>query len=112
MGGGVCLRGWLSLSRVGSGDGFFCRGRGRGDSRWCVSAGASTSIGWWELPRVASVAWSQGGGGGGWWWGWHCLFWGAGLSVVLAVGLGVPVGRMGVACVRCAVLAVPGWLRC
>ena len=37
---------------------------------------------------------------------------GAGVGVVLAGGLGVPVGRVGVACVRRAVLAVPGWLRC
>ena len=36
---------------------------------------------------------------------------GAGLGVALAGGLGVPVGRVGVACVRRAVLAVPGWLR-
>ena len=35
-----------------------------------------------------------------------------GLGVVLAGGLGVPVDRVGVACVRSAVLAVPGWLRC
>ena len=37
---------------------------------------------------------------------------GAGVGVVLAGGLGVPVGRVGVACVRLAVLAPPGWLRC
>ena len=36
----------------------------------------------------------------------------AGVGAVLARGLGVPVGRVGVACVRRAVLAVPGWLRC
>ena len=36
----------------------------------------------------------------------------AGVGVVLAGGLGVPVDRVGVACVRRAVLAVPGWLRC
>ena len=40
------------------------------------------------------------------------VVWGAGVDVVLAGGLGVPVGRVGVACVRLAVLAVPGWLRC
>ena len=67
MGGGVGLGGWWSLSRVGSGDGISLGGRGRGDSRWCVSPGASISIRWWGLPWVASVAWSQGGvrGGGG-----------------------------------------------
>ena len=37
---------------------------------------------------------------------------GAGVGVVLAGGLGVPVNRVGVACVRRAVLTVPGWLRC
>ena len=58
--------GWLSLSRVGSGDGVSCGGRGRGDSRWRVSAGVSTSIGWCWLPRVVSVAWSRGRAGGGW----------------------------------------------
>ena len=76
-GGGVGLGGWSSLSRVGSGDGVSCGGRGRGDSRWRVSAGASTSIGWCWLPRVASVAWSRGGrGGGGAVWGWRCWWWG------------------------------------
>ena len=64
--------GWSSLSRVGSVDGVSCGGRGRGDSLWCVLAGASTSIGWWGLPRVASVAWSWGGAGVGVVWGWHC----------------------------------------
>ena len=37
---------------------------------------------------------------------------GAGVVVVLAEALGVPLGCVGVACVRRAVLAVPGWLRC
>ena len=35
---------------------------------------------------------------------------GAGVGVVMAWGLSVPVGRVGVACVRRAVLAVLGWL--
>ena len=35
---------------------------------------------------------------------------GAGSGVVLAWGLGVPVGRVGVACVRRAALAVLDWL--
>ena len=98
-----------SLSRVGSGDGVSCGGRGRGDSRWYVSAGASTSIGWWGLPCVASVAWSPGGGGVG---VALLVVGGAGVGFVLAGGPGVPVGCVGVACVRRAVLAVPGWLRC
>ena len=37
---------------------------------------------------------------------------GAGVGVVLAVGLSVPVGRVGVACVRRAGLAVLDWLWC
>ena len=37
---------------------------------------------------------------------------GAGVGVVLAGGLGVPVGRVGVACVRRAALAVLDWLWC
>ena len=68
--------GWSSLSRVGSDDGVSCGGRGRGDSRWRVSAGVSTSIGCCWLPRVVSVAWSRGGGGGGVVWGWRCWWWG------------------------------------
>ena len=63
MGGVVWVGGgWSSLSPGGSGDGVSCGGGGRGDSRWRVSAGASTSIGWCWLPRVASVASSRGGG--------------------------------------------------
>ena len=72
-GGGVGWGGWSSLLRVGSGDGVSLGGRGRGDSRWCVSAGASQSIGWWGLPRVASVG---GWVGGVVVWGWHCWWWG------------------------------------
>ena len=104
--------GWSSLSRVGSGDGVSCGGRGRGDSRWRVSAGASTSIGWCWLPRVGFVAWYRGGGGGGWCGGGAVGGGGAAVGVVLAGGLGAPLGRMGVACVRRAVLAVLDWLWC
>ena len=75
--------GWSSLSRVGSGDGVSCGGRGRGDSRWRVSAGASTSIGRCWLPPVASVAWSRGGGGGAW---------GGGVGVALLVVGGAGMG--------------------
>ena len=54
----------------------------------------------------------EGGGWGGMVWGWHCWWCGAvGVGIVLAGGPGVPVGRVGVACMRRAVLAVPGWLR-
>ena len=39
--------------------------------------GAWISIGWWGLPRVASVAWFRGGGAGpGVVWGWHWWWWG------------------------------------
>ena len=86
---------------------------GGGDSRWRVSAGVSTSIGWCWLPRVVSVAWSRGGGGGGGGVGVALLVvGGAGSGVVLAGGLGVPVGRVDVACVRRAALAVLDWLWC
>ena len=104
--------GWLSMSRVGSGDGVSCGGRVRGESRWCVSAGASTSTGWWRLPRVASVAWSRGGAGRGGVGVALLVVGGTGVDVVLTGGLGVSLGRVGVACVRRAVLAAPGWLWC
>ena len=55
----------------------------------------------------------SGGGAGGGGLGFALLvLGGAGLGVVLAGGLGVPVGCVGAACVRRAVLTVPGWLRC
>ena len=54
-----------------------------------------------------------GGGGGGGGVGLALLvLGGAGLVVVLAWGLGVPVGCVGVACARRAVLAAPGWSWC
>ena len=89
MGGVVWGGGGLpSLSCVGSGDGVSCGGRGRGDSRWCVSAGASTLIGWSRLPRVVCVAWSRGGGGRwGVVWGWHCWWCGGRGWVVCWLGV-------------------------
>ena len=78
--------GWSSLSRVGSGDGVSCGGRGRGDSRWRFSAGVSTSIGWCWLPRVASVAGL--GGGGGLVWGRRCWWWGGRGWVLCWLGVG------------------------
>ena len=110
--GGVGWGGWSSLSRVGSGDGVSCGGRGRGDSRWSVSAGVSTSIGWSWLPCVACVAWSPGGGWGGWCGGGTVGGRGSGGGCCAGWGLSALVGRVGVACVRRAVLAVPGWLWC
>ena len=73
--------------------GVSCGGRGRGDSRWRVSAGVSMSIGSCWLPRVVSVAWSRGGGGGGGAGGGGVgvallVVGGAGVGVVLAGGLG------------------------
>ena len=77
MGGVVWVwGGWSLLSRVGSGDGVSCGGRGREDSRRRVSAGVSMSIGWCWLPRVVSVAGLGGGGRGGVVWGWRCWWWG------------------------------------
>ena len=111
-GGGVGWGGWSSLTRVDSGDGVSCCGRGRGDSRWRVSAGVLTSIGWCWLPRVVSLAWSRGAGGEGGLGVALLVVGGAGVGVVLAGGLGVPVGRVGVACVRRAALAVLDWLWC
>ena len=106
--------GWSSLSRVGSGDGVSCGGRGRGDSRLaCVGGGIN--VNWLVLAAACCVRGlvSGGGGGGGGVWGWRC-WWtgGAGVSVMLDGGLGVSVGRVGVACVRRAVPAVLGWFWC
>ena len=114
MGGLVWVGGrWSLLSRAGSGDGVSLGGRGRGDLQWCVSAGTGDGGGLWGSPRGASVAWSRGGGRGGVGVGAALLVvGGAGVGVVLDGSLGVPPGRMGVACARRAVLVVPGWLRC
>ena len=92
--------------------GFTVAVAGRGDTRWRVSAGGSTSIGWcWLLCCVRGLV--SGGGAGGVVWGWHCWWWaGAGVGVVPAGGLGALVHRVGVVCVPRAVLAVPGWLWC
>ena len=77
IGGAVLVGGgWSSLSRMGSGDGVSLGGRGRGDSRWCVSLGAGDGRGWWQSPHSASVAWSPGGRGGGMVLGRHCWWWG------------------------------------
>ena len=87
-GGVVWVRGgWSLLSRVGSGDGLSLGGRGRGDSRLCVSVGASQSIGWWGSPRGASVALSRGWGRGMVVWGWHCWWWGGQGWVLRCLGV-------------------------
>ena len=76
----------------------------------CVGRGID--INWLVLAAACCVrGLVSGGGGGGAVWGWRCWWWGgAGVGVVLAGGLSVPVGRVGVACVRRAALAVLDWL--
>ena len=80
----------------------------------CVGGGID--VNWLVLAAaccVRGLVSGGGGAGGGVVWGWHC-WWvgGAGVDVVLARGLAVPVGRVGVASVRRAVLAVLDWLWC
>ena len=79
----------------------------------CVGGGID--VNWLVLAAACCVPGlvSGGGGRGGMVWGWHC-WWvgGAGVGVVLAGGVGVPVGCVGVACVRRAVLVVLDWLWC
>ena len=75
----------------------------------CVGGGID--VNWLVLAAACCVRGLVSGGGG-------CVgvallvVGGAGLGVVLAGGLGVPVGRVGVACVRRAALAVFDWLWC
>ena len=65
----------------------------------CVGGGID--IDWLVLAAACCVrGLVSGGGRGGLVWGWRCG------------GPGVPVGRVGVACVRRVVLAVPDWLWC
>ena len=107
------LGGWSSLLRVGSGDGVSCGGRGRGGlAVVCVGRGININ----RLVEAAACCVCglvPGGGAGGGGMGVALLVvGGAGSGVVLAGGLGVPVGLVGVACVRPAVLAAPGSLWC
>ena len=78
----------------------------------CVGGGID--VNWLVLAAACCVrGLVSGGGRGGVVWGWRCWWWwGAGVGVVLAGGLGVPVGRVGVACERRAALAVLDWLWC
>ena len=78
----------------------------------CVGGGID--VDWLVLAAACCVrGLVSGGGRGGVVWGWRCWWWGgAGVGVVLAGGLGVPVGRVGVACVRRVALAVLDWLWC
>ena len=78
----------------------------------CVGWGID--VDWLVLAAACCVvAWSRGGGGGGVGVGVALLVvGGAGVGVVLTGGPGVPVGRVGVACVRRVALAVLDWLWC
>ena len=79
----------------------------------CVGGGID--VNWPVLAAACCIRGlvSGGGGGGGGGVGVALLVvGGAGTGVVLAGGLGVPAGRVGVACVRRAVLAVLDWLWC
>ena len=79
----------------------------------CVGGGID--VNWLVLAAACCVRGlvSGGGGAGGVAFGMALLVGGgAGVGVVLAGGLGVPVGRVGVACVRRAVLPVLDWLWC
>ena len=78
----------------------------------CVGGGID--VNWLVLAAACCVrGLVSGGGRGGVVWGWRWWWWaGRGTGVVLAGGLGVPVGRVGVACVRRAALAVLDWLWC
>ena len=63
--------GWSSLSRVGSGDGVSCGGRGRGDSRWRID------VNWLVLAAACCVCGLVSGAGRGVVvWGWRCWWWG------------------------------------
>ena len=78
----------------------------------CVGGGID--VNWLVLAAACCVRRlvSGGGGGGGWCGGGAVGGGGAAVGVVLAGGLGAPLGRVGVACVRRAVLAVLDWLWC
>ena len=78
----------------------------------CVGGGIN--INWLVLAAVCCVLGlvSGGGAGGGGVGVALLVVGGAGVRVVLAGGLGALVGRLGVACVGRAFLAVPGWLWC
>ena len=77
----------------------------------CVGGGID--VNWLVLAAACCVRGLVSGGGGGGGVGVALLVVGqAGVGVVLAGGLGVPVGRVGVACVRRAALVVLDWLWC
>ena len=78
----------------------------------CVGGGIN--VNWLLLAAACCICGLVSGGGwGGGGVGVALLVVGGGeVGVVLAGSLGVPVGRVGVACVRRAVLAVLGWLWC
>ena len=97
---------------MGSGDGVLLGGRGRGDSRWCVSAGAGVAGVGGDVGGVRPWPGLGGGAGGDGVGAALLVVGGAGVGAVLDGSRGVLPGRVGVACACRAVLAVPGWLRC
>ena len=78
----------------------------------CVGGGID--VNWLVLAAACCVrGLISGGGGGGGGVGLALLvLGGAGVGVVRAGGLGVPVGRVGVGCVRSSVRAVLDWFWC
>ena len=78
----------------------------------CVGGGIN--VNWLVLAAACCVrGLVSGGGAGGGGVGMAVLVvGGAGVGVVLPGALGLPVGRVGVACVHLAVLAVLDWLWC
>ena len=88
IGGVLWVGGGLSwLSCAGSSDGVSPGGRGKGDSRWCLSAGACGGGDWSGSAFGASEAWSRGVGGGGMVWGRHCWWWGGRGRVLCLTGV-------------------------
>ena len=94
------VMGFLLVAAGGGTGGGVCR---RGNRNQSAGGGRRVLRLW---PGLAGGA---GGGGVG---VALLVVGGAGVGVALSGGLGVPPGRVGVACARRAVLAVPGWLRC
>ena len=79
--------GWMSLSRVGSGDVVSCGGRGRGEfAVACVGGGID--VNWLVLAAACCIrGLVSGGGGGGVVWGWHCWWWGGRGWVLCLLGV-------------------------
>ena len=92
---------------------FFWQPREGGLAVVCVGGGIDINpqVGAAACCVCGLVSGRERGGGGGV--EVALLVWGgAAVVVALAGGMGIPVGCVGVACARRAVVAVPGWLRC